>query len=152
MAYAQGDGNHLGHSSNTEISNDVYHLEQNLNNQAEGNMQANLTMARENELSAPPPSPPFTEMDIDMDVILPNAANLAIDREESPKSVVALTRELVIRGIPLKLAKLYVLENVPTIPIHSFSRVHRNEVSTHSSICKGCGKFCLATFREIGGL
>lgn len=129
MAYTQGDGNYLGHSSNAETRDDVHHLEQNFSKQAEGNMQANLTMARENELSAPPPSLSFTEMvDLDMEMILLNA------------SVLALTRELVIRGLPLKLAELYVLENVPTIPIHTSSRVHRNEVSTHRAICKGCGK------------
>lgn len=81
------------------------------------------------------------EMDVDMDILLLTAGNLTIDREESAKSIVALTRELIVRGLPLELANLYASEKVPMIPLHKIFRGKKGKpMYCHKAKCKTCGK------------
>jgi hypothetical protein len=93
----------------------------------------------------PPPSPAATAMDVDMDLLLLTAGNLTIDREGSPKSVVALTRELIVRGLPLELANLYASDNVQMIPLH---KVTKSRQVSYKAKCKTCWKLQVLDSRK----
>lgn len=89
----------------------------------------------------PPTSPEIAAMDIDMEELSVTASKLTVANEESTKSVVALTRELLVRRLPVEFASLYASEKVPFIPVHKLLRAKRGERKfAHSIQCKNCGK------------
>lgn len=98
-----------------------------------------------NEPVPPPSTPEIAAMEVDMDILLLTAGNLTIKHEQSSKSIVALTRELIVRGLPLELARLYASEEVPWIPVHKplglgrFANKKGRQVC-HKGQCKQCGK------------
>ena len=78
-------------------------------------------------------------MDMYIDELLITTSKLTVANEESPKSVVALTRELLVRGLPLALASVYATEANRFIPVHKTSRTFRKRI-IHSVYCKRCGR------------
>ncbi|QDS77318.1 hypothetical protein FKW77_004734 [Venturia effusa] len=87
----------------------------------------------------PPPSPIVAAMDIEMEELVVSTSQLTVANEESSKSVVALTRELLLRGLPLEVASIYASEEVLFIPVHKVSR-RFDEGINHSLHCKNCGR------------
>lgn len=94
-------------------------------------------------------------MDVDMEELIVTASKLTVTKEESPKSVVALTRELLVRRLPVGFASLYASEKALFIPVHKLLGASKGHGSTkrgerkfaHSVQCKNCGKLQPTTVR-----
>lgn len=78
-------------------------------------------------------------MDVDMDELLITTSKLTVAIEESPESVVELTRQLLARGLPLALASVYASEQNRFIPVHKTARTFRKRTD-HKVHCKRCSK------------
>jgi hypothetical protein len=103
--------------------------------------QVHSSMTAFSEPVPPPPSPATVAVDIDMDILLFSAGNLTINREESPKCIMRLTRELIVRGLPLELANLYASDKVSMIPVHKILPSKKGSINhCHKAQCKKCGK------------
>ncbi|KAE9984099.1 hypothetical protein EG328_009149 [Venturia inaequalis] len=91
------------------------------------------------EPAPPPPSPAIAAIDVEMDDLLVTTSMLTVANEQSSRSVMEVTRELLLRGLPLELAGLYASEKNRFIPVHKIPRSCHQKI-LHSVHCKKCGQ------------